>query len=73
MFERTVVPRDFDVIEVPYRERGEPTLVSWKDCARTARAASSSPTPIEPAVRRRCYTRRVGSFNPVQRGQEGAR
>ena len=24
VFERTVVPRDFDVIEVPYRERGEP-------------------------------------------------
>ena len=31
VFERTVVPRDFDVIEVPYRERGEPQLMSWKD------------------------------------------
>jgi ribonuclease Z len=30
-FDRTVVPRDFDVIEVPYRERGEPELVRWKD------------------------------------------
>ncbi|HEY6962250.1 MAG TPA: ribonuclease Z [Gaiellaceae bacterium] len=27
VFERTVAPRDFDVIEVPYAERGEPTLV----------------------------------------------
>jgi ribonuclease Z len=27
VFERTVAPRDFDVIEVPFAERGEPTLV----------------------------------------------
>jgi ribonuclease Z len=27
VFDRVVVPRDFDVIEVPFRERGEPTLV----------------------------------------------
>jgi ribonuclease Z len=27
VFPRTVVPRDFDVIEVPFPERGEPTLV----------------------------------------------
>jgi ribonuclease Z len=27
VFERTVAPRDFDVIEVPFRERGEPQLV----------------------------------------------
>ena len=32
VFERTVVPRDFDVIEVPYPDSGgEPELVSWKD------------------------------------------
>ena len=31
MFEPTVVPRDFDLIEVPYRERGEPELIRWKD------------------------------------------
>ena len=30
LFERTVVPRDFDAIEIPYRERGEPSLVRWK-------------------------------------------
>ncbi len=27
MFANTVVPRDFDVIEVPYVERGKPELV----------------------------------------------
>ena len=27
MFPATVVPRDFDVIEVPFAERGEPRLV----------------------------------------------
>jgi ribonuclease Z len=31
VFERAVVPRDFDLIEVPYRERGEPHLVRWRD------------------------------------------
>jgi ribonuclease Z len=31
IFERTVVPKDFDVIEVPYHERGEPQLVKWRD------------------------------------------
>lgn len=28
VFEGTVAPRDFDVIEIPFPERGEPTLVS---------------------------------------------
>ena len=27
VFENTVVPRDFDAIEVPFPERGEPHLV----------------------------------------------
>jgi ribonuclease Z len=42
VFERTVVPRDFDVIEVPYRERGEPQLVRWKDWR------ARHPEPAEP-------------------------
>jgi len=29
VFERTVVPRDFDCIEVPYAEKGSPELVRW--------------------------------------------
>jgi ribonuclease Z len=31
VFEPTVVPRDFDVIEVPYRERGEPVAMSLRE------------------------------------------
>lgn len=31
VFERTVVPRDFDTIEVPYPEKGAPELVRWDD------------------------------------------
>jgi ribonuclease Z len=30
VFEPTVVPRDFDAIEVPFPERGEPELVRWE-------------------------------------------
>jgi ribonuclease Z len=29
VFERTVVPRDFDAIDVPFPEKGEPELVRW--------------------------------------------
>jgi ribonuclease Z len=43
VFERTVVPRDFDLVEVPYRERGEPALIKWKDAR--ARVAAA-PTPV---------------------------
>jgi ribonuclease Z len=43
VFERAVVPRDFDVIEVPYRERGVPELMSWKEASRRAEAASPEP------------------------------
>ena len=44
VFEPTVVPRDFDLIEVPYRERGEPELIRWKD----ARARlEGEHTPVE--------------------------
>jgi hypothetical protein len=42
VFERTVVPRDFDIVELPYRERGEPTLIRWKD-ARARVAANAAP------------------------------
>lgn len=31
VFERAVVPRDFDVIEIPYRERGGPSLVKSRE------------------------------------------
>jgi ribonuclease Z len=31
VFERTVLPRDFDEIEIPFAERGEPALIRWED------------------------------------------
>jgi ribonuclease Z len=31
IFPRTVLPRDFDTIEVPFPERGEPELIRWED------------------------------------------
>ena len=31
VFPATVIPRDFDQVEVPYPERGKPALVRWKD------------------------------------------
>jgi ribonuclease Z len=43
VFAATVVPRDFDVIEVPFAERGEPTLIR-----RGARPPRSSKEPREP-------------------------
>jgi ribonuclease Z len=42
VFDRTVVPRDFDLIEVPHRERGEPHLVRWKEWRERNRE------PVEP-------------------------
>jgi ribonuclease Z len=30
VFDRTVLPRDFDDIEIPYPERGDPQLVRWE-------------------------------------------
>ena len=41
-FERTIVPRDFDRVEIPLPERGEPLHVRWDD-----RAASAAPQAIE--------------------------
>lgn len=31
VFEATVVPRDFDTVEIPFAERGGPELIRWKD------------------------------------------
>jgi ribonuclease Z len=42
VFPATILPRDFDVIEVPLRERGEPSLV--KAGARPDRREQESPT-----------------------------
>jgi ribonuclease Z len=31
VFEATVLPRDFDMIEIPFPERGGPELIRWRD------------------------------------------
>ncbi len=31
IFPNTVLPRDFDTVEIPYPERGEPALVRWSE------------------------------------------
>jgi len=46
VFERVVVPKDFDVIEIPFAERGEPAVV--RRGARPKRA-EASPLPGAPA------------------------
>jgi ribonuclease Z len=43
VFAATVAPRDFDVVEVPYSERGEPRLI--RRGARPPRQQSDLPTP----------------------------
>jgi ribonuclease Z len=42
VFPATVLPRDFDTIEIPYIERGEPALVRW-DARAEAEAAEAQP------------------------------
>lgn len=43
VFPRAVVPRDFDVIEVPYRDRGEPVIVGWKEWRERNREPGEAP------------------------------
>ena len=47
VFADTEVPRDFDTIEIPLPERGEPELVRWDGGAQPRR--SSSETALEPS------------------------
>ena len=43
VFEPTVVPHDFDTIEVPFAERGAPELVRWDEMRERIRAAAAAP------------------------------
>ena len=45
VFPETVVPRDFDVIEIPLPERGEPELIRWEPPQRQGQRAP--PAPLE--------------------------
>jgi ribonuclease Z len=42
VFERTEVPRDFDAIDVPLPEKGEPELVRWGAVADPQRTTGTS-------------------------------
>lgn len=42
IFPNTVAPRDFDTVEIPFAERGEPTLVRWDERADSAAAAGAA-------------------------------
>ena len=64
MFDRTVVPRDFDTIEVPFPEKGEPRAAFASDGGPTAPGAGPVGTLlIDPCSR--VPDHRGPSFNPV--------
>jgi ribonuclease Z len=46
VFGATVIPRDFDQVEIPYRERGRPELVRWKDAKARVERVNSREVPV---------------------------
>jgi ribonuclease Z len=42
VFPDTVVPRDFDTVEIPYAERGAPHLIRWSDSMSTGEPSPAS-------------------------------
>jgi ribonuclease Z len=40
VFPDTVLPRDFDTIDIPFPERGEPQLIRWDERAADEDAAT---------------------------------
>ncbi len=49
VFPSTVVPRDFDTIEIPFAERGEPRLVRWDGAAARADVQADVRADAQPA------------------------
>ena len=47
IFANTVLPRDFDSIEIPFAERGEPELLRWSDRDATASSEDGDSTDAE--------------------------
>jgi ribonuclease Z len=45
IFPRTEVPRDFDTIEIPFAEKGEPELVRWTNNSAPASAPAEAARP----------------------------
>jgi ribonuclease Z len=50
VFEATEAPRDFDTIEVPFPERGDPKLVRWSERQARERDAGAAPAAPEAVV-----------------------
>jgi ribonuclease Z len=45
VFAQTVLPRDFDTIEIPFSERGDPELVHWDERAAETADVVAEPSP----------------------------
>jgi len=50
VFPSTVLPRDFDTIEIPFPERGEPELIRWED-RRSGEADAEESEPVGETAR----------------------
>jgi ribonuclease Z len=50
VFPDTIVPRDFDAIEVPFPERGKPELIRWDSIASAAAEPIADAAGAEPAA-----------------------
>ncbi len=48
VFPATVLPRDFDTIEIPFAERGAPELIRWGDRTPADRETEPDPAPEAP-------------------------
>ena len=72
LFPATVVPRDFDLVTIPFPERGEPELVR-SGAGRGRDVRVRSPRRPRRTSEDGSLDCRDQSFNPVQRGRKGAR
>jgi ribonuclease Z len=46
IFSRAVLPRDFDTIEIPFAERGDPQLVRWEGARRAEADVAAAAEPL---------------------------
>ena len=75
VYKPTIAPRDFDLIEIPFPERGEPKLVPNGARDRRDEEGLDGASPLLRGEARHSSPRTAAtapSFNPVPRDQEGA-
>jgi ribonuclease Z len=46
VFDATVLPRDFDTIDIPFPERGGPRLIRWRDVQRSEESSAQLPAEV---------------------------